>query len=151
MPRDHPITHRIQTKRGPARAASIIYRQVSDEPEFLIVSASSDSSRYVLPGGKIELGESPEQAAVRESWEEAGARVRVVRQMGSYEHFKRSGVVHTTLVYLTQCLHLIVSPESRHSRWVNRRELHCHQLGLCPHIQAILENAETRLATNLTA
>ncbi|MFI7480803.1 NUDIX hydrolase [Kocuria sp. M1R5S2] len=38
--------------------------------------------RWSVPGGKIEAGETPESAAVRETFEETGARVRPDRELG---------------------------------------------------------------------
>ncbi len=42
---------------------------------FLAVSRGEDVTDMNLPGGKIELGEEPAQAAMRELWEETGLKV----------------------------------------------------------------------------
>ncbi|MFB5663833.1 RNA deprotection pyrophosphohydrolase [Alteribacillus sp. HJP-4] len=39
---------------------------------------------YEFPGGKIENGETPEDAAIREIWEETGAKVNDIYQLGQY-------------------------------------------------------------------
>ena len=38
----------------------------------------------MLPGGAIEPGETPADAAVREAWEETGVRVRLTRLVGVF-------------------------------------------------------------------
>lgn len=56
------------------RAAVVI---VKDEQVCLIKRVVKDSVYYVFPGGGIEEGESPEEAAVREAYEELGLNVKV--------------------------------------------------------------------------
>lgn len=38
-----------------------------------------DAGKWAFPGGKIDRGETPQEAAVRELFEETGVRARVVR------------------------------------------------------------------------
>jgi 8-oxo-dGTP pyrophosphatase MutT (NUDIX family) len=46
---------------------------------------------WTLPKGKLEAGETAEQAAVREVEEETGLRVRVLRPMGCTAYADRKG------------------------------------------------------------
>jgi len=46
---------------------------------------------WSLPKGKLETGETAEQAAVREVEEETGLRVRIVRPMGCTAYVDRRG------------------------------------------------------------
>lgn len=48
---------------------------------------------WVFPGGFVDRGEHPEQAAVREAWEEAGVEIRLDGMLGIYSHPVGSPVV----------------------------------------------------------
>lgn len=50
----------------------------------LLVRERSDG-RWALPGGYVDVGDSPAEAAVRETWEEAGIRVRAVALAGVFD------------------------------------------------------------------
>lgn len=54
--------------------------------EKLLAVSNKRFIGYSAPGGKIESGESPEEAAKRELLEEAGVEPISLRQMGGFHH-----------------------------------------------------------------
>lgn len=67
-------------------AIGIVYS--ADRTQVLLIKRC-DVPVWVLPGGGIEEGEYPEQAVVREVWEETGLRVKVIRQIAEYTPLNR--------------------------------------------------------------
>ena len=57
-------------------------------------------SYWTLPGGGVEAGETPAEAAVREVWEETGLWVKAVRLLweGTYGHGDRTSPEYCYLV-----------------------------------------------------
>ena len=76
---------------------------------------------WEFPGGKIEPGESPAEAAVRECLEETGLVVTAAETLEETRHTYDHGTVH---LYFVACKahDASVSVQSPF-RWVNRREL----------------------------
>lgn len=64
----------------------IIFQQ--DRKSVLLVKRR-DVPVWVLPGGGIESGETPEQAVIREVWEETGLRVHLSHKLGEYMPINR--------------------------------------------------------------
>ncbi|MCP4175246.1 MAG: NUDIX domain-containing protein [Fuerstiella sp.] len=55
-----------------------------DQKDNVLFVKRRDVPIWVLPGGGIDPGESPDVAAVREVFEESGLEVRVVRKVAVY-------------------------------------------------------------------
>ena len=50
----------------------------------ILLHRRSDNGTWALPGGRMEIGETAEECAVRETWEETGIEVKVKRLVGIY-------------------------------------------------------------------
>lgn len=107
--------------RNPKVVAAVI--PVQDGRTVLVRRAHGPRKGYwVFPGGYVDLGESVEQAARRETLEETGLHVRLQRLLGVYS---RSGEDVVLVVYLGQVEggELIASDESSEVAWFAVAEL----------------------------
>lgn len=57
---------------------------IFDDGRVLLVKEGYDRRRWSLPGGAIEPGETPEETAIRETFEETGLRVAIDHLIGTY-------------------------------------------------------------------
>jgi mutator protein MutT len=57
---------------------------VLHDPSGAVVLALNDRSEWELPGGRLEIGESPEQCLIREFQEELSVTVRVEALLDTY-------------------------------------------------------------------
>ncbi|WP_162301358.1 NUDIX domain-containing protein [Cognatilysobacter segetis] len=53
-----------------------------DDRDRLLLVHDRDARQWTLPGGIVEPDETPADAAVREVWEETGARIALTRLLG---------------------------------------------------------------------
>jgi ADP-ribose pyrophosphatase YjhB (NUDIX family) len=56
---------------------------LNDQGEVLLIKRS-DNGRWCLPGGHVDYGETIQQTAIREAYEETGVRIKVKRLSGVY-------------------------------------------------------------------
>jgi 8-oxo-dGTP pyrophosphatase MutT (NUDIX family) len=87
---------------------------VVDDDGRLLVIKRADDGRWCLPGGKLDVGESPEEAAVREAREETGVRVAVEELVDTYAVEPPSSSPHHTVVLLYRCTAIGGEPTTTH-------------------------------------
>jgi 8-oxo-dGTP pyrophosphatase MutT (NUDIX family) len=68
------------------QAGSIVVRTDGGEPQVLLVTAKRNPRNWIFPKGHIEKGETPEEAALRETKEEAGVVGKLIGRAGVLEY-----------------------------------------------------------------
>ena len=130
-------------------ASGIVYNGRGE----ILLEKRADNGWWGLPGGHIDVGESVEQAAIREIWEETGIRARVRRLVGIYSdpQYNVIGAYSDILIHFVvlifECEYLSgdlrVSEESTDIGYFPARNLPANTL-LCD-VQAITDALENRI------
>ena len=96
-------------KKPKRQAAAAVFRGSGNQRELLLIT-SRDTGRWIVPKGWIEDGEDGAEAAIRETWEEAGLIGEVLPDgpVGHYRYIKqrprRGDAVCDVDVYLLRLL-----------------------------------------------
>lgn len=64
-------------------------------PEIVLIQRSNPPFGWALPGGFVDYGESLENAAAREAYEETGLKIKDLRQFHTYSEPERDPRFHT--------------------------------------------------------
>ena len=80
----------------------------SDDKTHVLVIQRNDVPIWVLPGGGIDPGETPENAVVREVLEETGLHVRISRKVGEYTPLNRLA----SLTHVYECQKIDGTPST---------------------------------------
>jgi 8-oxo-dGTP pyrophosphatase MutT (NUDIX family) len=77
----------------------VLFKNDKRDEVFLIYR--SDSPIWNLPGGGIETGETPKEAAYRETEEETGFEIKITNKLGKYKNIdvKTGGIWNTTYLF----------------------------------------------------
>jgi bis(5'-nucleosidyl)-tetraphosphatase len=96
-------------------AGAVVFRSVNSTIQLLVVR-SSDEVNWLFPKGHIEAGETAEEAALRETREEAGVDGRSVAPLGSTAYTRGSKQLSVEF-FLVEYLGPAESDEARDQRW----------------------------------
>lgn len=134
-----------------AAAVAIVLR----EDAVLLVSRANppDAGRWAFPGGKIELGETTEAAALRELREETGVVARADEVISAFDVFDRDadGVIrrHFVLVAVL-CTWIAGEPvggdDAADACWFDLDEVCAGNLDLSTHVRPLIRLAQVRAA-----
>lgn len=102
-------------------AGGIVVRFDGHSPEYLLVSSSANRDLWVFPKGHIELGESPQVAALREVREEAGVRAKVLKNL-SESRFSKGEEKVSVLYFLMEYGGPVDADEDREVKWCGYEE-----------------------------
>ena len=83
--------------RNPSPTVDLII-EIKDgqgRPGIVLIKRKNPPYGWALPGGFIDYGESCEDAAIREAYEETSLRVRLVEQLHTYSAPDRDPRKHT--------------------------------------------------------
>jgi len=103
--------------QGKMRAACCLI--ISDDGKVLAVSRKDDPTAFGMPGGKVDRGETPIEAAARELQEETGLIATDLRQV--FKRQEQDGYETTTFV--CKVTGEINTDESGAVRWVSPQAL----------------------------
>ncbi len=121
-------------------AGGVVFRKFEETIKYLLVTASQDRTRWVLPKGHIEPGENDRETAVREVHEESGNWARVVQWIDDV----RLGENSLTRLYLMEFIEdngQKIQPEKRQLDWITPEEAAKRQ-DLFPKTKGVLAAAE---------
>ncbi len=102
---------------GSTHAGGVVYRLKNTTPELLLVTSKYDKSIWVLPKGHIEPGESTDETAVRETFEEAGVTARVIEFLTTTRQVVR-GKSQQIEYYLLEAIAEEEGSEGRRVAWL---------------------------------
>lgn len=133
----------------PSAALNVVCALIERDGRLLVAQRGAGRSmagRWELPGGKIDAGESAEQAVVREIVEELGCTVAPIERLSGHTH---ADTEQTIALLPVRCRIVAGEPaalEHAEIRWVAPADL--DRLDWCPADAAVIADyvASRRLA-----
>jgi 8-oxo-dGTP pyrophosphatase MutT (NUDIX family) len=102
---------------GITHAGGVVRRVERGEPQLLLVRASRPPHDWVLPKGRIEPNETPEEAARREVREEAGVDAEVGAYLGRLDDYSIGAKNVRAGFFLMRFLREVPADENREIHW----------------------------------
>ncbi len=115
---DNPETPRDKIEQ----VCAIPFRHLGGQPLELCLITSIKKKKWIFPKGIIDPGETLEQTALKEAYEEAGLRGEILRDaLGQFDDFKWGSHLNVTVVLMEVSSVDVTWPEARvrQRRWVS--------------------------------
>ena len=105
---------------------------IADKNKLLILKRSRKESflpeYYEMPGGKIEFGESAENALTREIKEETGLDIKIIRPYSTFSYVSNNREKHTIdIQFLAEPINspsdIALSTEHDEFKWITKDEI----------------------------
>jgi 8-oxo-dGTP diphosphatase len=112
-------------KRGQMVSGALCYLRQADLVLMLCRNRPSNQGLWTVPGGKIELGESPDECVYREMTEETGLKIIAPRLRAVVTVYDRDWPIHWVLfIYRAdQSTGNLIACEEGELRWIPIRDL----------------------------
>ncbi len=127
----------------------VVAALIWDKERFLICQRPKDKGCALLwefVGGKVEPGESKEQALIRECQEELGIVVSVGNEFMDVTHEYPDAIVHLTLYEAVIVSGIPKRLEHQDFQWILPEEI--SQYPFCPADEAILDKIQVVYSSN---
>ena len=114
------VFHLTNVPEGYREAAGCLVRRKSDGKILFLRRSKKETSKhglYEFPGGKLEGDESPMEAALVETQEEAGLEVDIIRQLSSHVDHTMKKVYHCFLAEPKKGAKVKLSEEHDMYKW----------------------------------
>jgi phosphohistidine phosphatase len=136
----------LVARNVPEQSAAIAVRRIGKNPQVCLIRRKK-SRVWGIPKGIVEAGDTPEETALNEAWEEAGLMGRLIGDaIGTYKYVKW-GRTLTVAVYIMEVLDQADVWEEagfRERRWSSFAE--AASLLMSHPARPLLERAEELLA-----
>jgi 8-oxo-dGTP diphosphatase len=84
--------------RSPRLTVDILIQMNDSSYQILLIKRKHPPEGWAIPGGFVDYGETLEEAAVREAFEETSLQIRLIRQFHVYSDPERDPRGHTVSV-----------------------------------------------------
>ncbi|MBT6501966.1 MAG: NUDIX hydrolase [Deltaproteobacteria bacterium] len=117
-----PIRQKLAEAAFVRKAAAMVVRHSAGVKEYLLVSARIDPDCRVFPQGHVDPGEGSEEAAIRETREEAGFEIQIDKKLGFFFQ-ERNGTVYKTDLFLASAVREVSADEKRRVEWLTAEQV----------------------------